>query len=414
MAKPEVERYGDILLLRWPSLRVAAEVSSIHRDGRGLQAEVTWRAERAGQLSHLHWASVTLSSTSSRNSMIKELEGRSQGLEIEWHDLMEQVAVLGRNASRGLGEPVDLSNLPPSAPLRFRIEKLCQENQLTLVYGEREAGKSLLAEAAAYAVADGNDSLLGLTVEPGIVRVLDWETDQETYRQRLEWLARGMGGFKEPALLYHHMERPLVELAPELRREGDRLNVSLDIIDSLGPACGGDLNKPEIALAFVGATRALGHTILAIAQTTKEETGGRRRRFRVFGSIMYEYMARAIWFVRSSSEPETQQLDLGLYHEKHNNTPRFRPFGYHFHIDQDKGAIRISGQDIRRVPELAEGLGLAERISALLGAGPREAFEIAEEMGCTEAVARGILNRHKDRFTKTLKGWALLERDRVT
>ena len=353
-----------------------------------------------GQEGILHEGRHNLSSLTTKTALSKYLQGRAPDL--DWDSVIAQVFLdVILRLREGLPSIV-LGNREPRPPT-YRIDKLVQDNQFTIWYGEKDSGKSMMALAAAYAVTEGSD-ILGLPVRPGCVWYLDWETDEDTQAQRLQWLARAAGARVLPPVRYKRMERGLADEVDTLRREmGETIRAATEevpglegamvIVDSLGFACGGSLKEEEAARQFLAAARTLDCAVLAIGQTRKPQPGEKRRHFSVYGSTFFEYAARSLWRIQASRDTDEPSFDLGFYHEKSNNSRRFRPIGYRVQVDDANETICIRPQDVRVVPELAEGRPLGERlVEALLG-GALTVRELADVLETSRGSIEGTVGR---------------------
>lgn len=381
----------------WEEQQVAVEIHQPRHIPAGAMggwwADITVVSKMPAAEGCLHEGRVNMSSLSAKVALTKYLRDE-RWANIDWDQVLSQTF---RDVIRLLrvGQPsVNLASDKPRPAIVYAVEKLAQEGQFTIIYGEKDSGKSLLALAVAYALTDGNEAMLDLCIRPCGTWYLDWETDEETQGQRLQWLAKGMGAFEVPPIRYRQMDRPLADCTDALRSEIAGTSPAVIIVDSLGFACGGTLKEEEAARQFLAAVRSLGTTVLAIGQTRKSQPGERRKQFSVYGSTFFEYAARSIWRVQARREMDEPSFDIGVYHEKANNSRRFQPLGYRIEVDERGEAIYFKPQDVRKVPELAEGgKTLSEGIMSLLLEHTRTVQELAESLDTSVATVRVRLQR---------------------
>jgi len=142
---------------------------------------------------------------------------------------------------------------------------------------------------------------------------------------------------EELTLTYRHCALPLAEDLNEIRRivlEGD---IKLIIVDSLGAACGGDMNSAEVATRFFSAIRQLPVTPLLISHVSKEV----EKEKTPFGSVYFYNYARNVYQLRKHEEED--EITLGLWHKKCNFTKKNPPYGVHHKIHPRWGDLHQGG-----------------------------------------------------------------------
>jgi len=236
---------------------------------------------------------------------------------------------------------------------------------------------------------------MGRSTETGPVLYVDWETDERTARERLWLLAAGRGDEEPPPILYRRMTRPLVEDLVAVQRMRDREGAVLTIIDSQGYAIGswgsGDPAGP--VLAFYGAARELGGTVLGIDHRSDDDAHSKRPK--PYGSVYKMNAARSLWLAKSSQEPGAADVHVGLFHTLANNYGLQRPIGFHVTFTED--AVSIVPEDARDVPLLREGLSAPERILLALREGPKSTVGLGQELDLSVSTIRQACNREKDK-----------------
>jgi hypothetical protein len=387
---PEIRREGDLYRLRWPE-SIEIDACRVHDGREGLSAEIAIRASLPGLSSpHLALCRVNLLSTTGRRNLISLLETRTGGADINWPRILEEAAILITQAARA-GEPVirlGQQGRPERQP--WLVGGLLRRNEHTVVFGYKGTFKSGLGRAIAYDVVTGIPHL-GLTVEQGPVLCLDWECDAATAEEGLWLLAAGLGDESPPPVLYRRMTRPLVEDLTAVRRTRDRESVILTIIDSQGLAIGqGSGRDPaDAVLAFYGAAREIGGTILGIDHRSHEDAHSKRPS--PYGSIYKMNAARSLWLAKTAQEPGASDLHVGLFHQLANNYGLQRPIGFHVTFSED--AVRVEPEDARDVPLLREGLSAGERCWLALTQ-PMSTKALAQELGLKENTITTACGRH--------------------
>ena len=210
-----------------------------------------------------------------------------------------------------------------------------------------------------------------------------------------------------PEIRYRRQTIPIVDDIVHLRRYVAAENVIFTIIDSVGLGCGGEPEKADASLRFYGAVRQLGCTALGVHHISKDQAGERGKR-NPFGSIYHINVPRSHWEVRSVGEVESNVRNVAIYHRFVNNGPRFRPFGFELHFNEN--AIHLRRSDVMSVPELAAGTPLVEQIEAALRQQAMTVGALAEVLGAPESSIRVAFHRHKARFTRVGDKWGLIAR----
>jgi hypothetical protein len=166
--------------------------------------------------------------------------------------------------------------------------------------------------------------------------------------------------------------------------------VVLTIIDSQGLAIGfGSGSDPAgPVLAFYGAAREVGGTILGIDHRPAEDTGGKPK---PYGSAYKQNAARSLWLAKTTQEPGASDLHVGLFHQLANNYALQRPIGYHVTFSED--AVTIEPEDARDVPLLREGLSAGEQCWLALTQ-TMSTNSLAEETGLKADTVLKACSRH--------------------
>jgi len=229
-----------------------------------------------------------------------------------------------------LGEPKEREYL---------IEKIGVKCYPIVAFGAGGVAKSfsMLSVGIAVASASGVEEWLGLRVlEHGYVLYLDFELDVEEQHRRVRDLCAGMGITIPKKLAYLSG----VGISPEkafekaLRFVKD-YEAKAVIIDSMGLAMQGDMEKGKEVLAFHGRyinpLRRAGATPFIVDHEGKLQTGEKHKDKSPFGSAYKAWASRSVLqFVFEEYREETSQLDIRVRQTKTNFGPKIDPIGVRF------------------------------------------------------------------------------------
>lgn len=407
MSKPDLRVNAGIYTLVWQDEQVAIRIDRLHENGHHLvSGEVLVKTLLPGVATHLHQARLNLTSTTARRTLAKYLETR---MELEWDAIVEQACIATLQAYRA-GEPVlALTDVAPRQGARYRIEPLLLDGHPNHLYGDGGVGKSLLAGYLAVLVSSGFHRC-GLSPLPGRVLYLDYETSAEEMRERVVLLEAGLGEAGCSDIRYRFCVQPLASEIEELQRIVAEQEIEFAIIDSMGPAVGGEKGDPkDPVIEYFRALRSLRICTLTIDHVAKGE--GTKRT--PYGSVYKQNLSRNVFEVRKSQETGEDLLTIGVFHRK-SNFDRLQP-AMGFQCTFGNASISVEQVAVRDIPELAEGGTLRDRIAGALRHGAMTVKEIADETGLGENTIRTTLNRSKGKvFTALDKTkephWALLDR----
>lgn len=402
MSIPLIEETSSGYRFDWVE-GIAIDVSRLHNHNNGdVTGEIRVRTKLEGIPPHLHQAKFNFSSSQTRRNLARILHERFPGA--DWYEVLEQLTVKTLEKLRE-GAPVQELLVTESVePPRYVIHPLIIEGYPNILFGDPSAGKSTLAVVLAQTMMlPWRDNNIGLQAPASQVRCLylDWEADDATLRWLTTLFARGLG-LNELSLLYRRCAGPLSQDIDQVRFHVDAVQASVVIIDSLGPAAGGDLNAPEIALEFFTALRKIRGTALVLAHNKKPDENDKGRGPRsVFGSMFFTAMARNIWEVRKHQEPGSPEMDLALFHRKPAPFSQLhRALGLHFSYYYDdkpeEASMVVSRHDPTDVDEFVSQLGNQQRILLTLREGPLSPKDISEATGIKAGSVRTALKRLKE------------------
>ena len=407
MTVPVIRQEGDSLVFEWDigPARVQAEVEEVHHESSGWHAEIQW-LNLSDEVRPLisAWKHINLSSPTTVKGHAKSLQ-EITGFDASWDQMIEQIAARGIADSKKGQEFVKLGGSNEAKVTQYLLERIIEQNQITLLFGEGGSCKSLLALAISLSI-QGGYPFLGLKPEHGQVLYLDYETDQEEVDKRIGELCRGHDLDWEhlPEIHYRRQALPVAEDIRQLRHFVAAEGIRLVVVDSLGLACGGEPESADVALRLYRALRQLDCTILGIHHVAKGQAEQRGKRT-PFGSVYHQNIPRSTWEVRSFGEPESSTRNVAMYHRKSNNGHIWKAIGFEFSFGE--GCISLKRSDVMRVPELAAGTTQKDQIAAVLTGGMLSVPVIAERTDIPENQVRAVFSRYKRDFQKNGECWGL-------
>ncbi|RJO60357.1 MAG: hypothetical protein C4542_09705 [Dehalococcoidia bacterium] len=403
-----VQRDGDDFLYLWDDYGIGVGVTQLYESHHDLYGQIVVMSTLPDQPGRLHKSRLNLDSARSRKTLVTELRTRVKEATIPWDDIFEVACVYTEEQYRA-GPPV--INLAQEGVVSqdYLVEPLLPEDTITILFGDGGVGKSYVSMMLALAVQTGSRLPAGLKVKRKTnVLYLDWESYKEDQVERFGSLLLGMNIDWPEAFWYRSQSQTIRNDASYLRAEVSRRDIGLVVIDSLGPASGGNLREEETAIAAMNALRSLGTTCLVLAHVAKHDPlpgANGSSRPTPLGSVMFQNLARSTWELRKSDSAEASTLQLGLYHRK-SNRGRIepRPIGLTFGFEGGIGTgqtlmVTPRNLDVGDVAELAARGSISFRLQSALREGARTTTELADELGCKEDTVYRVLRRRTDLFT---------------
>jgi len=385
LSKPVITQTlsGFIFLFPEENIKLEATEVHLHKDRR-ITGFLKVDALGIGEASHLHEAEFNFKSDLVRKRWEKDL---SEQYPADWKSIL---AVVCHEVKQRMtqGEPVEfLDNEGEAEPISYLIAPLIPLGHPTVLYGEGNAGKGVLCLGIAMvAILPWYDNPLGLIApfEPTRLLYLDWELGNKDTKGRLQLLKRGMG-LPYLGMEYRRCSMPMVDDLESIQKIVSDNGINFVIVDSLGMASGGDLNATEPAFRFYSALRKLNLTSLIIAHTQKGD--GTKS---IYGNVHFFNYARQVWQLKKSQDEGASDINLILYHEKHNFCRKHPPIGYNIDF-QD---TRIVIKRVEAMEDL-DRLTLKGGIYSLIKDSPMTVKELAEILEAKPASVAITLNRMK-------------------
>ena len=382
---PTVKRIGETYYVNWEQSRLVFEYSRLHDARDTLSAEV--------QISHLelgplHWSRINLASASGRQTVGKSLEDSHPGE--QWRAMLDRSCQLVAREYRK-GEPAVALEATLPSEHRWLVEPWIPLGEITVLFGDGGAGKSLLALALGVSGVLGHG--LGgpwRVADVSHVLYLDWESDRQTHAERLWALTAGLEQTPPGAILHRRLLRPLTDELASVKGDVDRHHPDLIVADSLGAACGPEPETADAAVRTLMGLRELPATKLVIAHVSKASAD--QSRSRPFGSVYVNNLARSVIEARRQDDGEDAgSFSLSLYHRKSNYGRLASASALTFEFGFDN-KITVKRTD----PDLASA-GLQPQILEALKRGAKTVTDLHEETGAGEASLRVVLGRLENR-----------------
>jgi len=293
--------------------------------------------------------------------------------------------------------PIDLSGVDEPGERVDLVEGLLPQGYPSVLYGDGGHGKSYIALAIATSVKLGQP-FLGLAAQPSGVLYLDWELEQDEMTRRAYKIARGLGLERPPqGLQYVRADRPFSELLESIKTFVKERGVGLVVLDSLGPACGGDPEQARCIIPLLTHLRDLQATVLVIDHQSKLHQGQDYDRKTPFGSVYKYNLARSVIQVQRV-ESGMGQLKLILRQTKCNFGPLRESIPVCMNFAER--AVRLACVDLQTDPAFYEHLKAEDKILRSLGDdGPATRKLLATRTGIHEGTVGNVLPRLKEAGT---------------
>lgn len=285
---------------------------------------------------------------------------------------------------------VDLSTVPEPGPQPMYLGGRLVVGYPNVFYAEGGKGKSMIALGLATCMA-ADRQFCNLYLPSGPVLYLDWELSQEDQARRAYKIARGLGLPAPPkGLLYAPPLDSLPNLADQVAEIIENEKPVVVVIDSLGPAAGGNPESAEETIPLFTAIRSLGVTSLILDHQSKMQEGQSYKAKTIFGSVYKFNLARSVLHSEVVSN-DPGELRLLIRHKKSNFGPLADDLALLMRFDHD--SVRFEQIDPRTDPVFVAAKSVAENVLAVLREGPATAEVLAERAKEDEKSVRNELTR---------------------
>ena len=315
---------------------------------------------------------INFSADRTRNALVKSLSERYP--KYQWIGIIDQLCYQVQEKARE-GEPVvDLLTSEEVIPPQYLVYPLVLANQPNVLFGPPESGKTQIGLALCLIMIlpwVGNPLGLGVPEKPLHPLWLDYEADRDTTLWNFRRIANGAGA-EGVALSYRRCRIPLADDVEQIAYNMEKVKADCLVIDSVGKAAGGDLDKSESPTRLFSAIDQLRCTTILLAHTSKGDLG----RKTIYGSTFFEAYSRSIFELRASRDGET--LKVGIWDNKANFRGKIEPRAYSISYDEDHIFFNI--EDIKTIDDFMRHLSISSRILEALKDGSKSPGEIKEHL----------------------------------
>ena len=402
---------GEVYRAKWTDQRIEGQIDRIYESSRRETfGEVLLR--HTSMDITLYQGRVNLISQSARAKAAAETFNRFETTwsltKPAWERVFDTLCLRVLTARRKGVPPVSAAAMPPPEMQRWRIEPYIEDGQSTILFGDGDSGKSMLATYWGILVATGRVENHQVP-RPGAVLYLDYESDKGNWWERIN----AMTGAMDVSLPDNFHYRPMLghRLADEItsvNQDVMDLKAELVIIDSGAPAVGDPLSVAD-TVAYLSALRSLGPSVasLTICHLPKNTLGT----IYPFGSAFWRNLPRANWKVEADHAADGT-LITGLLHTKSNNGRRHAPRAFRFSFED--ADIRVFETDPNQVEAMAAARSTADKIADALADGPLTIHELADIIEATNNTISQTLTRWKGRRFENFAGtkkWSLVSQE---
>lgn len=372
------------------NVRMHADYLSVRSDE--MHAELTVTRNDG----HLYLARFNLTSTTSRTALVKALDGATEGLEIPWKRLIEQFSVAILRKERE-GEPTRYSGQAKRRPIQYLVDHLVMKGKSNMLFAPGGSGKGYLCVALCAAV-QAKHGLGELGVGPAVPFYFDWEDDFDTFNDRLNAVARGMG-VETPRVAYRRMRGLVPERINEMARAMSDEGADFGIIDSFSAAGGTTSERTSwdtVAHRLFDALDLIPDVTWEIIDHVAGDKVGDPVG-KAFGSIQKMNRVRNAWEMRSEQEAGSSTVHMKLFDAKWNHTGKRRPMGLRMEFDGD--AVVFESEE----PGSANaqvGASIPTRMMLQLAVGPMTVADLAKACKTSEGTIRATMSKGDARFRR--------------
>ena len=394
---------GEVYRIHWRDLYLVAQVDRIYETTRRettAEVKISYENPRKGTDADrvFYQGRVNLLSQTARKKAATETYNTAWTMNVDfspaqWAAVFEIACLNVLNARRIGIAPVSAAAMEQPEPSRWMVQPFIQDGQATILFGDGDTGKSMLATYWGVLTALGRVEN-GLNPTPGAVLFLDYETDAPTWWERVDAITAGMGvGLPDNFHYRPMMGHRLADEITSINKDVMDLDIKLVIIDSGAPACGEPLEVSD-TVAYFNALRTLGSVAtLTICHLPKAATLSTFP----FGSVFWRNLSRSNFKAESKHDSDGSLL-IGLSHTKSNNGPRATPSAFRVEFLERGKSIKVSKTDPNQIDELADRRPIGDRLFEALVTEPSTVSQLAEDLGLAKNTVSITLRRNPSRF----------------
>lgn len=398
--------------LRWsfPDLDISAYVTHITDKAR---AEVSFYTATVEQIKE-HKETLLLApnqidflAPSQKHNLVKQLRNIGHTDDFvafcDWERKVNNIALAVMGQCRKNIPAVEVrANTEITLAADYIVDPILYKDLPNIIFGDYSSLKTLTAMALAY-VAQLPHHKNDLGLKPGKVTSapclwLDYEGQHTSFQKQWTAIQRGFILGLEVPIMYKEMTVPLADAVTSVRADMLENHIEHIVIDSLGPAAGGNLNDPEPAMRYHQALRSLGGTSTTLAHNSKDPNTGSKS---IFGSVFFSNLARCIWQCKADKDPMSNYALVSLKQVKASLSILHPAVGLAFEFDEQSSIITVTKTDLAGTA-LAGELPLSLRIKDLLRNGALTLDQISTELGVDRNVVKTTVYRLADKRKEVL------------
>tara|TARA_R100000655_G_scaffold8431_4_gene22048 strand:- start:7627 stop:8997 length:1371 start_codon:yes stop_codon:yes gene_type:complete len=274
-----------------------------------------------GGIEIIDHGNLNLNSSGTRKSQAKTLADLYDGIAfVDWADRLNTISRESKKAYAEGPPVIDLSTVivDPDKEDNILAPYIC--NDLTIIYADSAAGKSMFVAAAVLSIGTGIPILHHNPTQSQQVLYLDWEDSPETLKERMDALLTGqnVSDLWADAVKYRRMEGLLADSSRSLIKQIAEHDIGVVVVDSLSLACG-DPNDQTAVLAACNTARTLGVPVVMIHHLSAEAAKSKRMDDkRPMGSVFSRSSARLCWLIDKVQIEDSDEVFIRLWNTKIN------------------------------------------------------------------------------------------------
>lgn len=388
--KVNVDADDRTVRVDWPELNIRAVATSLKEHSRDgdITGYLTISASLPAGQKDLHAAKFNFVASRTRSEWANYLHKRVP--DVQWAQMLERLCGIVVDHMH-TGEPtVNIGEEEVVKPPEYVLHPLIQVAQPTILFGAPGTAKSYVAALVSSLIASGQEALNFHSDRQALNPLyLDWEGDRASLASRITLLRRGLG-LPPLSVWYRHCIRPLASDVDKIRQQVVEGGHQFVVIDSLGPACGGNfVSDTEPPLNFFAALRCLKCSSLVIAHAPKNPEGDST----VFGSVYFTALSRSIWRIGREQDAGEDEARIWLTHTKTNYSKHERPFGFTFRFNED--STEVKSISLGEIADADPDRSLTDLILEILKDAPAAMTtkEIADAIDRPTPTVRRVLHR---------------------
>ena len=330
---------------------------------------------------------INLQSISARSDMRRELEAIYGKTFAEWAAVIKDGVNLTIEAFKRWPRGERLGDMVPTGETPFLFEGIIPKGVPSIWWAKGGSNKTYLAMWLMLLHASGKRHN-AIRHENGPALLVDFESDRGTFQFRMARLCAGMGLQPEqvPVFRWAGNGVPLAEQVMGIRDLVLREGISFAVIDSAGPACGDDPNKPSVAYSYYRAISAISDTWTTLSLAHVNKAGDEEY---PLGTVAWVNQPRIGWLVKRMSEDRyAPEVDIELECKKVNDLD-YTPRTFHISFGRAGGPVQISVTPITQEAVITTEV-IANRLWAALNR-PMTAAALSQRIGVPEERVRQVL-----------------------